>query len=121
MELFSTYYRKFVPDMGEPVQISNGRPRFRTGYLLKYKIDLLCPRWSLVSGNVPVDEFRRVYWSDLDKLGVEKIRAAFDTVADLSGQDKLVLMCFEKEVSDCHRGDFAMWWKQATGEKITEL
>lgn len=118
-ELFTTSYPKFSPAMGVPVQASNGRPRYTLSYPLQYIARPLYPNMSWMK--LPVDEFRRRYWEYLDGVGVENIRDLFAAIADHSGEKKIVLMCFEKSVGDCHRGDFAMWWTEKTGEAVTEV
>nr|DAI64403.1 MAG TPA: protein of unknown function DUF488 [Caudoviricetes sp.] len=108
--------------MGLPVQISNGRPKFALqGGPLKFKAPLLFPRWSLVTAKIPVAKFREEYFRDLDKFGVEGVSDVLSDIAQVSGEKRLVLLCYERDVKDCHRGDFAIWWKQHTGEEIPEL
>lgn len=118
-ELATTYYKNFREEMGEPVRISNGGPRWKTPYTIRFMLSDLFPDWGWMK--LPVPEFRRRYWVELDMLGVEEISRQFERVVWAAGQKKLVLMCFEKNVDDCHRGDFAMWWKRETGEQVPEL
>ena len=50
--------------------------------------------------------------------------ALLTEVADLAGNDQLVLCCFEDLRTPgawCHRRIFATWWEQATGEPVLEL
>lgn len=121
-ELFTTSYKKFNPSTGIPVQISNGRPKFSLGYDLTYKTPPLYPDWKLVKQkNLPVDQFREAYWAGLDKLGVDFLHKMFQMIAADAGDERLVLMCFEANKKDCHRGDLAIWWCRKTGELIKEL
>lgn len=123
--LFTSNYKKFTPDMGVPVKISNGRPKFALSYDLRLQAPLLYPDWAWMKW--PVAKFREAYWKRLDGFGLYAIEDLFrDIVAEnarITGipDDRLVLMCFEQKTKDCHRGDFAMWYEKVTGELIPEL
>lgn len=120
--LATTHYKQFMPEMGIPVQASNGRPKFKLHYTLEWKIPELYPSWSLVKNqSLSVAEFREKYWAGLDRVGVQKLASIFSAVSQHLDNDTLVLMCFEKHPRDCHRGDFAMWWEDRTGIEVPEL
>lgn len=121
-QLFSAQYKKFHQGDGVPVQISNGRPKYSLGYDLIYKAPPLYPAWELVKNrNLPVEKFREAYWAGLDKMGVSFLHEMFQMIAEDAGDNRLVLMCFEANKKDCHRGDFGIWWTRNTGELVREL
>lgn len=123
-ELFTVNYPRFQPAMGTPIQASNGRPR----YALKYDLTLSCrevyPPWALVRGDHSEEHFRREYQAHLDTIGLDTFASRFRALATASGDERLVLLCFEdlsKPGWWCHRRHFADWWKRLTGEEVREL
>lgn len=54
-------------------------------------------------------------------MGVDRLRRAFERLAREHGGQRLVLLCFEADVSECHRGQFARWWQERTGQEVPEL
>ena len=103
------------------VRISVGRPRWahpaRTA-AIPY-ISELAPVGHLFDLAGP--EFDRAYRARLDQIGVDRIERRFRNVAAAHGGRPLILLCFERDRADCHRGTFAMWWRERTGEVIREL
>ena len=67
------------------------------------------------------DEFRRRYCERLGRIGVERIERRFHELIDANDGKPLVLLCFERHRQDCHRGDFAAWWEERTGEVVPEF
>lgn len=120
-QLFVAHYRAFNPIYGVPVQISNGKPKYGLDYPLRYKAQLLYPEWSMVKSNVSMGEFNRRYHEVLDSRGVDNIRGLLEDIAEHAGDNRLVLMCFEKDPADCHRAGFADWWEKNTGETVPEV
>lgn len=122
--LFTTSYSRFRPGMGEPVQASNGKPRWKLAYDLTYAIREAYPKWSLVKSNLSEEEFTRRYHADLDKVGVDAISSRLRAIAVATGNERLVLLCFEelsKPNNWCHRRMFASWWEAQTGDAVREL
>lgn len=120
--LATANFKGYALDMGTPVRISNGMPKFKLPVTLKYKIPLLFPRWEWVQDqNLSVRDFRAKYWRGLDAIGLDNIGDVLQAISDDSGGKPLVLLCYERMPRDCHRGDFAMWWKDRTGVSIPEL
>ena len=70
-----------------------------------------------------VDEFCRLYYERLDAIGVDRIREQLNYYESFG--KPVVLLCFEdiRKGGDnwCHRSVFAKWWKERTGEVISEL
>ena len=124
-QLFTSSYRKFRQSMGVPVKISNGRPKFGRSYVLRYQVPILYPNWSWMK--LPVAEFRARYWEQLDGYGLGQIEDVFRRIVAENERrtavrdDRLVLLCFEKDPVDCHRGDFAIWYERVTGVPVADL
>lgn len=121
LQIFTASYKAFKPSMGIPVRTSNGRPKYSLPYLLEWKAPVVFPAWALVRSTLSMAEFGIQYRKNLDKLGVEKVREQLEEIAFHAGDNRLVLLCFEKGVSDCHRGAFATWWEEKTGEQVKEI
>jgi len=66
-------------------------------------------------------EFQRAYVQHLEAVGVDRLRRVFDAIGQRHGGARLVLLCFESRPEDCHRGIWAEWWREQTGEEIREL
>lgn len=65
--------------------------------------------------------FEAAYEQHLNAVGVERLRWVFERLARERGGQRLVLLCFEADVADCHRGLFASWWRERTGQAVPEL
>jgi len=66
------------------------------------------------------DEWEARYLARLERHGVERIRARFTDVFETYGRRPLVLLCWEAQPTDCHRGMFARWWQEQTGQHVPE-
>lgn len=121
LELFTTHYKAFNPESGVPVQTSNGRPKFTLDYPLRYKAQLLYPEWSAVRANLSVEEFNQRYFEVMDSRGLDNVTDILESIAEHAGDNRLVIMCFEKNPRECHRRAFAEWWESKTGEMVPEL
>lgn len=101
-----------------PVGISWGVPRFPTGYRFRVA------RWL-----APDDEAWRTpdwlafiasYRGQLDGLGAETITDRLARISEETGGGALVLLCFERDPGDCHRGLLTAWLREH-GVEIREL
>jgi len=114
-------YAEFRPEMGVPVRISLGRPRWwRTSIPDSAFVPEITPRgWYFHASD---DDFLAAYDAQLDSYGPELIQARFDGIAAEHGEP-LVLLCFEQLATGpwCHRTRFALWWHGRTGQSILEL
>ena len=103
------------------VRISLGLPRWKLGYEINGAIEELMPKG--IFGIEDHDEFYRRYFDKLDAIGVIRIREKLYQFEKLG--KPVVLLCFEDirkgSWNWCHRNIFASWWKQRTGEIISEL
>lgn len=66
------------------------------------------------------DEWEARYLARLDRHGVDRIRTRFADVSATYGGKPLILLCWEVEPADCHRGMFARWWEEQTGQHVPE-
>lgn len=107
-----------------PVGISIGAPRFPLGYELREQCYALAPKGYMLK--MEYEPYCEAYFKKLEEIGVDKIIGIVQRL-DHKARDEdksLVLLCFEdirKPEQWCHRTLFAEWWKQKTGEIITEL
>lgn len=116
-------YRSWTPDLGTPVKTSNSRPRWKLPYELTVSSRVLTPPWEWVRADLPPAEFAARYRDHLDDLGVRGVTAHVQELAELAGDCRLCLLCFEdltKPRVTCHRTVFAAWWRQKTGRPVTE-
>jgi hypothetical protein len=82
--------------------------------------------WNLAKNGGSGERFVAEYSARMDKLGVNTIAAALESVG-LTGT--LVLLCFENLASlppdgqkfVCHRRTWADWWTAQTGDPVPEL
>ena len=103
------------------VRISVGAPRWKVGYDIAGVIRDLTPGELRRIENI--DEFRPLYYAQLDKIGVDRIREQIQYYESFG--KPVVLLCFEDirkgSYNWCHRNVFASWWFSKTGELISEL
>lgn len=114
-------YREYVPEMGTPVRISLGRPRWWSGTLAKSAyVTEITPRHSYLHS--PEREYLAAYTEQLKRYGVDHIEARFSAIA-AEHAEPLVLLCFETLSSGswCHRSLFAAFWLGQTGQDVPEL
>lgn len=122
-ELFTLNFPRFTPDMGVPVRISNGFPKF-VKYPLPLTIKELWPLWADVKADLDQATFRDRYREKLAGHGLDVIASRLRAMVAAGGDHRLVLMCYEDLAKPgwwCHRTMFAEWWTEQTGEPVTEL
>jgi hypothetical protein len=127
-ELATVNYQRFRPEMGVPVQSSNGHPRWPLPYKIEEKAPLTYPPRNIMA--LSREEFRVHYRAHLERAGVEGHSRVFQAIADRHGGQRLVLLCFEDLTKVdpktnlakwCHRTLFAEWWHDQTGIKPREM
>ncbi|MFE0130191.1 hypothetical protein ACFWY6_01115 [Streptomyces sp. NPDC059037] len=122
LTLFTNRFQEFRPSQGVPVRITLGGVRFKLPYSLTHSVRELAPRREYLNAAKP--EFEKAYRADLDKLGPERVAALLRQIAEAEGDHRLVLLCFEDLAKPglwCHRGVFATWWRERTGDEVREL
>ena len=114
-------YQEFREDMGQPVRISLGVPKFP----LSWELPSSC-LWELTPRghyfHDPPDVFAEKYLAQLDRYGPARLHEIFTALA--TGEAPLVALCFERNVksaADCHRRLWAAFWFERTGEYVPEL
>jgi Protein of unknown function, DUF488 len=115
--LATSSYHAYRPEMGQPVRISLGVPRFKLSWELPPN-----PLWELTPRgryfHAEPAEFAREYRAQLDRYGTARLHEIFTALAT---GDRLLLLCFERSGADCHRRLFSQWWLEHTGEIIPEV
>lgn len=102
----------------QPVQISRGRPRGNPGF--RYRVaHELAPNDEAWNTN-DWDGFTAAYRSQLEALGVGAIVGQLARISEEAGGQPLVLLCFERDVEDCHRGLLGKWLRER-GAEVREL
>lgn len=66
------------------------------------------------------DAWEARYLDRLERAGVAAIQARFTDVFETYGGRPLVLLCWEARPAECHRGMFARWWQEHTGQHVPE-
>jgi hypothetical protein len=103
------------------VRISKGVPRFWPAAADFPAIpELFPPGWVFAVGKTDPELADRGYRRGLHVLGVDRVRRL---IAEAVGDDPRppCLLCFEKDVRDCHRGQIAAVWLRWTGEPVPDL
>jgi hypothetical protein len=112
-------WRAYRPGMGVPVRITLGRPPSWFPHEWE-EVRLLAPPPKVFRLRNDA-EFAEAYEQHLEAVGVDALRRRFEEIAEKHGGQRLVLLCFEADVADCHRGQFARWWRERTGQQVEEL
>jgi hypothetical protein len=119
VRLATCSWRGYRPEMGVAVRITLGRPpRWFTHP--HEEVRLLAPR-PRVFKLKDDREFEAAYGQHLKAVGVERLMQRFQNLSEKHDGRRLVLLCFEASVEDCHRGQFARWWESRTGQAVPEL
>ena len=119
VELATCSWRSYRPEMGVPVRITLGRPPRWFSHEHE-EVRLLAPP-PAVFRLEDDKEFEAAYEQHLNAVGAERLAGRFRDLSEKHGGRRLVLLCFESRVEDCHRGQFARWWARQTGEVVEEL
>lgn len=122
LSLFTCSFTEMRPEMGVPVRFTVGAPRFRLKYELRHTFPEGTPTRAMLS--MPKPEYRRVYRERLETAGIGPITDRLLGIAREAGDDRLVLLCFEKLVKPgewCHRTMFAEWWEETIGDRVREI
>jgi len=121
IELFtSRWANKELADLRcQPVGISRGTPRFRTGYRYKLMRELAPDKEAWVAAG---DDraFRASYIRQLEGLGLDTILDRLARISHETGGLPLVLLCYEPAGEFCHRHVLSAWLRER-GVEIREL
>jgi hypothetical protein len=109
--IVTTRYQDFSPDLGIPVRISIGAPRFwRFGPLVHSKA--ITPYDIFRNDELPTVQAQRIaYHARLDELAEEAVGDLAEVARAHPGDGPLVLLCDEnvRDGGVCHRRWFAEW------------
>ena len=103
----------------QPVGISRGNPRFRTGFRYKLAREL-APDNEAWAAAEDEEAFRASYIRQLEGLGVDAILGRLAQISQENGGLPLVLLCYEPEGEFCHRHVLSAWLRERRVE-IREL
>jgi hypothetical protein len=103
----------------QPVGISRGTPRFRTGFRYKL-VRELAPNNEAWAAGEDEEAFRASYIRQLEGLGLGAILSRLARISRESGGGPLVLLCYEPAGEFCHRHVLAAWLRER-GVDIREL
>jgi hypothetical protein len=115
-DLYTCSFADYRREMGKPVRISLGRPKYKTQVDVDVNVWELTPHPSYFRASP--EEFDRRYTAQLDRVGVVEL---WKQLRVLDDGRPLVLLCFERNGDDCHRRRFADWWLEQTGEIVSEI
>jgi hypothetical protein len=112
-------YSAWAPSSGAaPVVVSLTTPKWLPEAAAWPKVRRLTPQWT---------DFRTADWDErylarLERFGVASIRDRLHNLGRELGAERLVLLCWELSghPGQCHRGVYARWWMEKTGEVIDE-
>ena len=122
MELLTSSYASWRPGSGSPVSISLSTPRWLPEAARWPRLWEATPRWSYF--HAEPEQFDLSYVDQLDRYGSRLIAERLAEIAKtafMAPSDRLVLCCWEPLAKNCHRGLWARWWLETTGERIPEL
>ena len=105
--------------MGVPVRITLGRPPRWFPYEHEHIRQLAPPGWVFRIDDW--DVFRRKYRWCLHRQTAPRLQRMFDHLSRKHGGARLVLLCWEADPADCHRGLFSAWWFEQTGQAVPEI
>ncbi|MBA2443511.1 MAG: DUF488 domain-containing protein [Rubrobacter sp.] len=122
LELFTSFWNNpLLPEVDAVmVSTSRGDPRRRLPFKFRKSWSLAPSRETFEAAD-DWDRFTRLYRNQLDELGVDHIVGELRRVSEEAGGLPLVLLCHERDPADCHRGLFADWYEQHTGNPVPEL
>jgi hypothetical protein len=122
--LVTCSYRRWAPALGQPVVISLLVPKWIDGAQDWPRCWEITPRWSYFHASEGA--FEDSYLSQVEDYGIKRIARRLGQIARETGADRLVLLCWEWAGPGggrdrCHRGLWAQWWLESTGELTEEV
>ena len=118
-DLATCSWKRYHPEMGVAVRITLGRPPRWFGHPHE-EVRLLAPPPAVFRLKDDA-EFETAYEQHLNAVGVERLSQRFRDLSEKHEGRRLVFLCFESRVEDCHRGQFSRWFKSKTGQEVPEL
>jgi hypothetical protein len=103
------------------VRISRGKPKFWSAAERFPAVDELMPDGWMLSKSTDPAKAECAYRHKLTTIGLERIAARLDAIADECGGLPLCLCCFEADRADCHRSWAAAWLHEQTGLAVPEI
>jgi hypothetical protein len=103
----------------QPVGISRGIPRFKTGFRYKL-VRELAPDSEAWAHAGDEEAFRASYIRQLEGLGLDAILDRLARISQENGGLPLVLLCYEPAGEFCHRHVLSAWLREQ-GVQVREL
>lgn len=117
MEIFTSYHAK-APQLIEmgltPISISVMFPRFSKIKYASYKE--LGPTYPMLK--MSLDDYDKLFQEILSKLDPVKVHTH---LTNLSQGKNVVLLCFEKDLNDCHRKQVGEWLEKKLQITVKEI
>jgi hypothetical protein len=118
--LHTCSWRAWRPELGQPVRTSLGKPKWLLPQAASWPLLWeVTPRGHYF--NAPGPAFEDAYLDQLERYGARRIARRLAAISRETGEQTLLLCCFEANPEQCHRSLLSAWWKLATGEVITEM
>lgn len=120
MDIYTGYYKKFekTGPAYTLIQVSNSRPSWFDWNITK--LPEVCPDWvcvrALKDGTMTEETFADMYRKKLSGLDKDRILDRIRRIAENrdDGQKDVILLCWEKTGSFCHRHILAEWLGNVT-------
>lgn len=113
MRVYTSYYAKMSRDLHGmvPVAISTSVPAWFPW--ITENLRILVPGWDLVmgikDGRITEEQYRERYKAKLAGIDKEKVWKDLKNISARNGNRDVVLLCYEKAGSFCHRHLVAEW------------
>lgn len=119
-ELFTSHWRSpLLKDVDATiVSISRGQPRWSLPF--KYRKLPACAPDDRTWAQEDWDDFTTSYRRQLEEIGVDAVLAKLERISQQAGGVAVVLLCYEVEEVDCHRGLLSAFLRER-GVEIREL
>ena len=104
--IYTSYYgqlKNLVRDGIEPIAISRSQPK---GFAGQKRLDL-APTWAMLKMND--DDYDAAYEKILGRIDVNRF------IEEYKGRN-VALLCWEKDINDCHRKRVGEWLREADCE-----
>jgi uncharacterized protein YeaO (DUF488 family) len=121
VELFTSRWanKELAELQCQPVGISRGTPRFKTGFRYKLAREL-APDDEAWAAAEDKEAFRASYIRQLEELGLDAILRRLSGISHEHRGLPLVLICYEPAEEFCHRHVLSAWLRER-GVEIREL
>lgn len=125
MKIATGYFAKAQSyhDLGYAlVSVARTRPWFLPKELLLWHLSRLAPTGEIIGAKDNPQVYSDMYYRDvLEKTSQGEVVSILERYAELSGKDKVVLMCYEAPCKFCHRHLIAHWLNSDVFRDVQEV